>query len=57
MLKNISNHPSAKWKAEQIDTAGIYGGVVDLPFPVVNPRGDLGYFDAPADVKSWSVSG
>ena len=49
MLINISNHPSTKWTAEQIEAAGIYGGVADLPFPAVDPAGDSGYFDALAD--------
>jgi hypothetical protein len=39
MLINLSNHPSAKWSPEQLAAANVYGKVVDLPFPVVNPDG------------------
>lgn len=41
MLINLSNHPSAKWSAEQAEAARrLFGEVVDLPFPVVDPAGD-----------------
>jgi hypothetical protein len=33
---NISNHPSSKWSAEQVEEAKRLGGViVDMPFPNV----------------------
>ena len=39
MLLNLSNHPSNKWAQEQLDAAQIqYGGVVDMPFPQINPE-------------------
>lgn len=39
MLLNLSNHPSDKWAKEQLDAAQIqYGGVVDMPFPQINPE-------------------
>ena len=39
MLLNLSNHPSDKWAQEQLDAAQIqYGGVVDMPFPQINPE-------------------
>jgi hypothetical protein len=35
---NVSNHPSAKWSAEQMAAAVTLGGEVsDLPFPNVPP--------------------
>lgn len=44
MLLNLSNHPSANWSAEQKDTAEkLYGEIIDLPFPVVDPAGDEEY--------------
>jgi len=41
MLINLSNHPSANWSAEQTAAAHkLYGEIVDLPFPVVEPSAD-----------------
>lgn len=41
MLINLSNHPSAKWSIEQTEAAHkLYGEIVDLPFPVVEPSAD-----------------
>lgn len=37
LFVNLSNHPSAKWTDEQLQSARIYGDVVDLPFPQVSP--------------------
>lgn len=38
MFFNISNHPSAKWSAEQLAAAGALGGTVtDIAFPNVPP--------------------
>lgn len=42
MLINLSNHPSALWDADQMNTAvGRFGKVVDIPFPAVSPEADL----------------
>ncbi|MBQ6400582.1 MAG: CRISPR-associated protein [Clostridia bacterium] len=38
MLINCSNHPSAQWGSAQLAAAEEFGGVVDLPFPQVDPR-------------------
>lgn len=43
MLINLSNHPSAKWPAEQLAKAADFGEIVDIPFPQVSPTGDLAY--------------
>lgn len=40
MLINLSNHPSAKWSAKQLQAAHQFGDIVDLPFPDVNPEAD-----------------
>lgn len=41
MLINLSNHPSANWSIEQTGAAHkLFGEIVDLPFPVVNPTDD-----------------
>ena len=49
MLVNLSNHPSSKWNEDQLKAAELYGGVVDMPFPVVDPMGDSAYFDSLVD--------
>ena len=33
---NHTNHPSARWSAEQISAAKIYGEIVDVPFPAID---------------------
>lgn len=38
MLINLSNHPMDKWDASQLAAANIYGQIVDLPFPSVDPQ-------------------
>ncbi len=39
MLINLSNHPSKIWGNKQSSlTAEIYGSVIDLPFPPINPE-------------------
>lgn len=41
MLLNLSNHPSNQWAAEQTREAErLFGEVVDLPFPPVDPAAD-----------------
>lgn len=41
MLINLSNHPSAKWPEEQLKAANtLYGAVVDMPFPNIDPEWD-----------------
>lgn len=44
MLLNLSNHPSSLWCDEQIKAAEtLFGEIVDLPFPQVDPNGDEAY--------------
>lgn len=40
MLINLSNHPSASWSPQQLAAAKVYGEIVDLPFPAVDPEAD-----------------
>ncbi len=41
MLINLSNHPLKYWIKKQIETANkLYGNIVDLPFPQINPEWD-----------------
>ena len=34
---NHTNHPSGRWSAEQIAAAKVFGEILDLQFPAVNP--------------------
>lgn len=44
MLVNFSNHSLLKWSDRQTIVAkDLYGNIVDLPFPMVNPDGDSNY--------------
>ena len=46
MLVNLSNHPSEKWGAKQLETAKKeYGCVRDLPFPEIDPYSTSGDID------------
>ena len=60
MFINLSNHPSANWSAEQKTAAEqLYGEIIDLPFPQVDPHGDENYIVLLADeycLKVKSVS-
>ncbi len=39
MLLNLSNHPSSAWSAEQMNAAvEQFGGVIDMPFPNIDPH-------------------
>ena len=49
MLVNLTNHPSSKWSDEQRKASEIYGDIIDIPFPVIDPVFDDGYFDTIAD--------
>lgn len=40
MLINLSNHPSEKWSARQLDAAVQYGSCIDWPFPPIDPQAD-----------------
>ncbi|WP_455584488.1 hypothetical protein [Bacteroides sp.] len=40
MFINLSNHPSASWKAEQIAAAVCYGQIIDIIFPSIPANWD-----------------
>lgn len=40
MLINCSNHPSRLWGPSQRAAASVYGEILDIPFPQVDPRLD-----------------
>lgn len=35
---NHTNHPSTRWCAEQISAAEVYGEILDIPFPAIEPE-------------------
>jgi len=43
MLINFSNHPAAKWSSQQLTAARVYGKIIELPFPDVDPSDDEAY--------------
>jgi len=49
MLINLSNHPSANWSSEQLVAVQVYGSIIDIPFPNVDPAGDEGYIHSLCD--------
>lgn len=50
MLINLTNHPSTLWDTAQLDAAQqLFGNIVDLPFPDVDPAGDEQYISNLAD--------
>ena len=55
MFINLSNHPSARWSAEQTEAARAFGDIVDLPFPVVDPQADEADVAAVADAYTQKV--
>ena len=40
MLINFSNHPSSLWEQKQLESAKVYGELVDVPFPSIDPDAD-----------------
>lgn len=42
MLLNLSNHPSNTWSKQQKDAAILqFGGILDMPFPEIDPDASL----------------
>lgn len=50
MLINFTNHPSAQWSAEQTAAAQVYGKVIDLAFPAIDPATNEAVLDSLAAV-------
>ena len=50
MLINFTNHPSALWSAEQKAAAQVYGKVIDLAFPAIDPATNEAVLDSLAAV-------
>lgn len=38
MFINITNHPSSLWEEVQLNEAKKYGEIIDIPFPVIDPK-------------------
>lgn len=57
MLINLSNHPSRKWQAQQMQAAvAQFGSVVDLPFPDVPPVASVSDIAQLADLYTEKVA-
>lgn len=50
MLINFTNHPSTQWSAEQKVSAQVYGKVIDLAFPAIDPATNEAVLDSLAAV-------
>ena len=50
MLINFTNHPHALWSAEQKAAAQVYGKVIDLAFPAIDPATNEAVLDSLAAV-------
>ena len=50
MLINFTNHPSTQWSAEQKTAAQVYGKVIDLAFPAIDPATNEAVLDSLAAV-------
>lgn len=37
MFVNCSNHPSTLWNSKQLEAAGKYGKIEEIPFPSIDP--------------------
>lgn len=46
---NFSNHPIEKWDEKQKQAAQQFGKLVDIPFPMVDPKGDENYIEQLAE--------
>ena len=55
MLINFTNHPSAQWSAEQKATAQVYGKVIDLAFPAIDPAADETALDSLASAYATHI--
>jgi len=38
MLINLSNHPTRLWDNAQLDAASVYGDIVEIEFPAIDPH-------------------
>ncbi|MCR5609589.1 MAG: hypothetical protein K6G26_11050 [Lachnospiraceae bacterium] len=38
---NISNHPSSDWNEKQLAAAKLYGSIIDIPFPSIDPNSGI----------------
>ena len=55
MFINFTNHPSAQWSAEQKAAAQVYGKVIDLAFPAIDPAADETALDSLAAVYAAHI--
>ena len=56
MFINFTNHSSMDWSKAQREAASVYGEIVDIPFPDVDPFGDGDYISSLADKYISEIS-
>ena len=57
MFINVSNHPSDKWSDQQLLAAREYGGIIDIPFPQIDPETSTGDISALAHDYMLKIEG
>ena len=55
MFINFTNHPFAQWSAEQKAAAQIYGEVIDLAFPAIDPSANEAALDSLASAYAARI--
>lgn len=56
MLLNLSNHPYSKWdEAQKQAVMQLYGEIVDMPFPNIDPDGNELYIESLAEVYKVEI--
>jgi hypothetical protein len=40
MLINFTNHTSSEWAEDQLKASAVYGQIIDIPFPYIDPEWD-----------------
>ena len=56
MFINLSNHPSDKWSTLQTEAALLYGQIIDIPFPEIDPMLDEAGIDVLVDEYYGKIS-
>ncbi len=56
MFVNLSNHPSCRWDEAQLTAAYQYGGIVDIPFPLIPAEQDEVYIESLAEQYATMIT-
>lgn len=56
MFINLSNHPSGSWSEEQLAAAHLYGEIMDIPFPNIEPSFTTSMVNDLADITVGTIT-